>query len=58
MGVLLRAVAYATLFIGFVLVFLPARVLSRAGVVAPIAWGTAQVSGTAVGAVGAAIAVR
>jgi len=31
MPVLARAITYATLFIGLVLVFLPAQVLSRAG---------------------------
>jgi protein-S-isoprenylcysteine O-methyltransferase Ste14 len=56
MWVLIRAVTYATLFIGFVLVFLPARVLSWSGI-SPIAViGVWQVLGMMVAGVGAAIA--
>jgi protein-S-isoprenylcysteine O-methyltransferase Ste14 len=57
MFVLVRAVTYATLFIGLVLVFLPARVLSSAGIVPPAAIGTWQVAGMFAGAVGAALAL-
>jgi protein-S-isoprenylcysteine O-methyltransferase Ste14 len=57
MGVLIRTVIYATVFIGFVLVYLPASVLSRAGVTRPAAIGAAQVGGMAVGAAGAALAL-
>jgi protein-S-isoprenylcysteine O-methyltransferase Ste14 len=52
-----RAVTYATLFIGFVLVFLPARVLARAGVTPPAALGLPQIAGMVVGAAGAALAL-
>ncbi|MBI4419592.1 MAG: isoprenylcysteine carboxyl methyltransferase [Gemmatimonadetes bacterium] len=54
---LIRAVTYATLFIGFVLVFVPARVLSWSGITRPETMGVAQVAGVAVGAAGAALAV-
>jgi len=57
MAVLARALTYATLFVGLVLVFLPAQVLSRAGVGRPAAWGAPQIAGMVVGAVGAAIAL-
>lgn len=57
MFVLVRAVTYATLFVSLVLVFLPARVLSSAGVTLPAAIGTWQVAGVFVGAIGAALAL-
>jgi protein-S-isoprenylcysteine O-methyltransferase Ste14 len=55
--VLIRAITYATLFIGFLLVFLPARVLSSSGIVRPAIIGAAQVAGIIVGATGAALAL-
>jgi protein-S-isoprenylcysteine O-methyltransferase Ste14 len=55
--VLARAVTYAALFIGFVLVFLPARILSSAGIIRPSPAGVWQVAGMAVGAAGAILAV-
>jgi hypothetical protein len=45
MFVLIRAITYAALFIGFLLVFLPARVLSWSGIVRPVSIGAAQVAG-------------
>ncbi|MDP9177805.1 MAG: isoprenylcysteine carboxyl methyltransferase [Gemmatimonadota bacterium] len=57
MFVLLRAITYSTLFIGFLLVFLPARVLSWSGIVRPANVGVAQVIGIVVGAAGAALAL-
>ena len=56
MFILFRAIAYATLFIGFLLVFLPARVLARSGIVRPTTLGAPQVTGV-VGAIGAALAL-
>jgi protein-S-isoprenylcysteine O-methyltransferase Ste14 len=55
--VLIRAITYAALFVGFLLVFLPARVLSRSGIVRPDTIGPVQVAGVVVGAVGAALAL-
>jgi protein-S-isoprenylcysteine O-methyltransferase Ste14 len=46
MFLLLRALTYATLFIGLVLVFLPGRVLAASGIVWPTAFGAWQVAGT------------
>lgn len=57
MGVLLRTVAYASVFIGVVLVWLPASVLERAGVTAPESFGAAQALGLIVTVVGAALAL-
>jgi protein-S-isoprenylcysteine O-methyltransferase Ste14 len=57
MTTLARALAYATLFIALVLVFLPAQVLSAAGVGAPTAFGAPQLVGAIVTAAGAAVAV-
>jgi protein-S-isoprenylcysteine O-methyltransferase Ste14 len=57
MFVLARAVTYSTLFIGLLLVFLPARILSSAGLVQPPAIHAWQVIGGLLGAAGAALAV-
>lgn len=57
MFILVRALTYATLFIGLVLVFLPARVLSESGVMRPSAFGAAQTLGMLVATIGAAVAV-
>ena len=57
MSVLARALTYATLFIGLVLVLLPARILAAAGVVWPAAVGVWQVAGIGVTAVGAAVSL-
>lgn len=55
--ILIRAITYATLFVGFLLVFLPARVLSWYGIVRPGSIGAAQVAGVVVGASGAVLAL-
>jgi protein-S-isoprenylcysteine O-methyltransferase Ste14 len=55
--VLVRAVTYATLFIGLVLVFLPARVLAWSGIAAPRVLGPAQAVGMALAALGGALAL-
>jgi protein-S-isoprenylcysteine O-methyltransferase Ste14 len=57
MFVIIRALTYAALFVGFVLVFLPGRVLSQSGIVGPPANGVRQVTGVIVVAVGAALAL-
>ena len=55
MFVLIRALTYASLFIGLVLIFLPAQVLSASGISRPQAIGPWQVSGLIIGALGAAL---
>ncbi|MGH7674042.1 MAG: methyltransferase family protein [Gemmatimonadales bacterium] len=57
MIVLIRALVYASLCIGFVLVYLPAQVLARSGIVRPPAIGLPQVAAMVVGAAGAALAL-
>ena len=57
MGPLIRALAYSTLFIGLVLVFLPAQVLEWSGITPPPDRGLAQIAGMIVGVLGAALAV-
>ena len=52
-----RAITYATLFIGFVLIYLPARLLAWAGIMRPAAMGWEQIAGITVGVAGAAIAL-
>src|SRR5215210_6232231 len=56
MFVFARALTYSTLFIGLVLIFLPARVLSRAGVPAPVEIGAMQSAGIVLGLAGAVLA--
>ena len=57
MIVLIRALVYASLFIGFVLVFLPGQVLSWSGIVRPAAMGPPEIAGMIMGAAGAALAL-
>lgn len=57
MFVLIRAITYATLFIGLVLVFLPAQLLPSAEFARPETIGAPQVVGMVVAAGGAAIAL-
>src|SRR6266536_5299343 len=57
MFIFARAVTYSTLFVGFVLVFAPSRVLSASGVVPPAVIGLPQAAGILGGAAGTAVAV-
>jgi protein-S-isoprenylcysteine O-methyltransferase Ste14 len=57
MFVLARAATYSALFIGFLLVFLPGRILSSTGIIQPPAIGVSQVAGMLLGACGAALAL-
>jgi protein-S-isoprenylcysteine O-methyltransferase Ste14 len=57
MLVIARAATYAALFIGFVLVFLPAQVLRWSGIVRPAALGAPQIGAMIVGATGAILAL-
>jgi protein-S-isoprenylcysteine O-methyltransferase Ste14 len=54
---LVRTVCYATLFIAFVLVFLPARLVTWSGVAKPAAMGVAQVLGMLMAGLGGALAL-
>jgi protein-S-isoprenylcysteine O-methyltransferase Ste14 len=57
MFILVRAVTYAALFIGFVLIYVPARLLSWSGIVRPDATGVQQIAGMVIGIAGAIVAV-
>lgn len=57
MGTLLRALTYAALFIGLMIVFLPARVLEWSGVTRPAGIGGAQIAGGALVVLGGVIAL-
>jgi protein-S-isoprenylcysteine O-methyltransferase Ste14 len=57
MFVFVRAVSYASLFIGFVLVYAPDRILAWSGVVRPAATGAQQFMAMIMGALGAIIAL-
>ena len=57
MFILARALVYATLFIGFLLVFLPARIVAWSGIASPQSIGLPQIIGAAVTAAGAILAV-
>jgi protein-S-isoprenylcysteine O-methyltransferase Ste14 len=56
MGLLVRALTYTTLFVGLVLVFVPARLLEWSGVTPTGERGLAQVAGIVVGVLGACLA--
>lgn len=55
MFILIRALCYATLFVGFFLIAVPARVIAASGLVRPAQIGPQQLAGLAAGAAGAAI---
>jgi protein-S-isoprenylcysteine O-methyltransferase Ste14 len=57
MFILVRAVTYATLFIGLVLIFLPRTVLSSSGITQPGVTGIWQIAGMLFGVVGAILAL-
>lgn len=55
--VLIRAVTYATLFVGLLLVFVPARILAFVGISGAVTWGPLAFTGFALGLAGAALAL-
>ena len=57
MFVLFRAITYATLFIAVVLIYLPARVLSWAGISRPAVTNWPQILGLTIGTAGAVLAI-
>jgi protein-S-isoprenylcysteine O-methyltransferase Ste14 len=57
MFVIFRAITYSTLFIGFSLIYLPSRVLVRAGITRPPTPAAPQIVGMISGSIGAAIAL-
>jgi len=57
MFVLIRAITYAALFIGFILVYLPSRFARWSGIVEPAAAGVPQIAGMILVTVGTMIAL-
>ena len=57
MFIFVRAITYAALFIGLVLIYVPARVLSWSGIVPPVAIEVQQVVGMILGTGGAMVAL-
>lgn len=57
MTVLFRAITYASLFIGFLLIYLPARILAWTGIVRPAGMHAPQIAGMLVGSAGALVAL-
>ncbi len=57
MVVLIRTLTYATLFVGLVLVFLPARLLEWSGVTRPATIGIEQLAGGAIVVLGGGLAL-
>jgi protein-S-isoprenylcysteine O-methyltransferase Ste14 len=57
MFVIFRAITYSTLFIGFLLIYLPSRVLALAGIVRPPIIAAQQILGMIVAGIGAALAL-
>ena len=53
MALVARTLVYATLFVGFLLVWLPARVLSASGIHRPTTLAAPQIAGMAVTTIGA-----
>jgi protein-S-isoprenylcysteine O-methyltransferase Ste14 len=57
MFVAFRAITYATLFIGLLLIYLPTRVLSWSGIIRPATIAGPQIVGIMIGSVGAVVAL-
>jgi len=55
--IIFRTIIYATLFIAFVLIYLPSRVMSWTGLARPAAMGGPQILGILLGIAGALIAL-
>lgn len=55
--ILVRAIVYATLFVGLLLVYVPSRLLSRSGIVPPSVISAPQIGGMIIVALGTAIAL-
>jgi len=57
MFVFARAITYGAIFIGLLLIFVPAQLLEASGMTRPAATGAVQIVGMIVGAAGGALAV-
>jgi protein-S-isoprenylcysteine O-methyltransferase Ste14 len=54
---LMRAIVYAAVFIGLVLIYVPARLIAWTGIVQPETFGVQQVVGIVIGTAGAVLAL-
>jgi len=57
MFLVVRTLVYASLFVGFLLIYLPARVLARSGIHRPAVVGAWQMVGWVIGTLGALLAL-
>jgi protein-S-isoprenylcysteine O-methyltransferase Ste14 len=57
MFAIVRTITYATLFIGFVLVYLPARILAWSGITRPAVLAWPQIAGIIIATAGALVAL-
>ncbi len=57
MFVIIRAITYAALFIGLVLIYVPARLLAWTGIIRPEMIGLPQIAGMVIGTLGGLIAL-
>lgn len=57
MFIIARAVTYASIFIGLVLIFVPARLISWTGITRPESIGVPQIAGMVIGGCGAVLAL-
>lgn len=57
MAIVFRAITYAVLFIGLVLIYVPALLLERTGIISPESIGLQQIAALAIGTLGMAIAL-
>lgn len=57
MSIFIRAITYAALFIGLVLIYVPARLLAWTGIVRPETIGFSQIAGMIIGTIGGGIAL-
>ncbi|SPE20227.1 Isoprenylcysteine carboxyl methyltransferase [Candidatus Sulfotelmatomonas gaucii] len=57
MFVLVRTLTYATIFVGLLFIYLPARLLAWSGIVHPISLGWPQIIGLVIGSGGALLAL-
>lgn len=55
MFVFFRTLVYGTIFIGFLVLYLPSRLLAWSGIQQPESMGWKQIAGIAIGSIGAAI---
>jgi protein-S-isoprenylcysteine O-methyltransferase Ste14 len=55
--VLIRAIVYATCFIAFVLIFVPARLLDRSGIIRRSGVGVVELAGAVIAVLGAVLAL-